>query len=249
MHLRSNFNMFKHPLVNLWFVLGFSISLLITVTYIGWSAHGVLLLLIAGLNRKLIPKILPRLKPFIFYFPVMLIFYTGFSMMLTDNPIQIIISEGIFGFLKLTLMVFTMMIFIESTPSQDIVNLARSIWVKMNRRWQWVEDCFLFLGLTLRFYPTFQSNWTTVRHSRQSLGLSTDLSWVAKLKMAARDMPGMLIHQLRRSEDVATAMQLRGYGQKYPRGVTYPIPFGRFHLIKMGVITLSYWIYHRYAPF
>ena len=62
-------------------------------------------------------------------------------------------------------------------------------------------------------------------------------------------MPGMLIYQLRRSEDIATAMQLRGYGQKYPRGVTYPIPFGRFHLIQIGVITLGYWIYHQYAPF
>ena len=208
--------MFKHPLVNLWFFLGFSISLLITVTYIGWSAHGVLLLLIAGLNRKLIPKILPRLKPFIFYFPVMLIFYTGFSIMLTNNPIHLIISEGIFGFLKLTLMVFAMMIFIESTPSQDIVNLARSIWVKINRPWLLIENIFLFLSMTLRFYPTFQANWNAIRNSYRMLGLESDLSNVRLLKIAVEEMPGLLIYQLRRSDDVANAMKLRGMENRFP---------------------------------
>ena len=249
MHLRSNFNMFKHPLVNLWFFLGFSISLLITVTYIGWSAHGVLLLLIAGLNRKLIPKILPRLKPFIFYFPVMLIFYTGFSMMLTDNPIQIIINEGIFGFLKLTLMVFAMMIFIESTPSQDIVNLARSIWVKINRPWILIENLFLFLSMTLRFYPTFQANWNAIRSSYRILGLESDLSNVRLLKIAVKEMPGLLIYQLRRSDDVANAMKLRGYGKQIPRGVTYPIPFNGNHLIQIIIISSIYFTVHYYATF
>ena len=249
MHLRSNFNMFKHPLVNLWFFLGFSISLLITVTYRGWGAHGVLLLLIAGLNRKLIPKILPRLKPFIFYFPLMLILYTGFSMMLTDNPIQIIISEGIFGFLKLLLMVFTMMIFIESTPSQDIVNLARSIWVKINRPWLLIENLFLFLSMTLRFYPTFQANWNAIRNSYRMLGLESDLSNVRLLKIAVEEIPGLLIYQLRRSDDVANAMKLRGYGKQIPRGVTYPIPFKGNHLIQIIIISSIYFTVHYYATF
>lgn len=241
--------MSKHPLVNLWFFLGFSVSLLNTESYEGWAIHLAVALVLAQFNRSFFPTVLKQIKPFLFYFPIMLIFYVGFSLLLTDASIGHITNEAFFGLIKLTLMVGAMMFCLESMPSQDMVTIGRSIWVKMNRRWQWVEDCFLFLGMTLRFYPTFQSNWTTVRHSRKSLGLSTDLSLLAKVKMAARDMPGMLIHQLRRSEDVATAMQLRGYGQKYPRGVTYPIPFGRFHLIQMGVITLSYWIYHRYAPF
>ncbi len=241
--------MSKHPFVNLWFFLGFSVSLLATDTYIGWSIHLAVVMGLALLNRSIIPTIMKRIKPFIFYFPIMLIFYIGFSLLLTDSSIGHITNEAFFGLIKLTLMVGAMMICLESTPSQDMVTMARSMWVKMNRPWRWVEDCFLFLGMTLRFYPTFQSNWTAVMHSRQSLGISTDDSRLAKVKMAAKDMPGMLIHQLRRSGDVATAMALRGYGNICPRGVTHPIPFGRFQVFQIGVITLGYWIYHQYAPF
>ena len=170
-------------------------------------------------------------------------------MMLTNNPIQIIISEGIFGFLKLTLMVFAMMIFIESTPSQDIINLARSIWVKINRPWLLIENLFLFLSMTLRFYPTFQANWNSLRNSYRILGLESDLSNVRLLKIVVKEMPGLLIYQLRRADDVAIAMKLRGYGKQIPRRVTYPIPFNGNHLTQIIMISSIYFMIHYYVTF
>jgi energy-coupling factor transporter transmembrane protein EcfT len=138
-------------------------------------------------------------------------------------------------------MVGAMMFYFESTPSQDILIIARSIWVRMNKPWKWVENFFLFLGMTLRFYPTFQSNWQSLRNTRKSLGLEADLSYLEQVKTAAKEMPGLLIHQLRRADDVAMAMKLRGYGKQFPRGVTYPTIFKAIHLIQIIFISSVYW--------
>ena len=130
------------------------------------------------LNNKYLIQVLQRMKPIVYYFPVMITLYFIFSLFLTDNTLGIILNEAIFGCLKLFLMMGAMMFFFESTQSQDIVIIARSIWVRLNKPWKWVEDFFLFLGMTLRFYPTFQSNWQSLRNTRKSLGLETDLSYL-----------------------------------------------------------------------
>ena len=192
-------------------------------------------------------QVLHRLKPIIYYFPIMIILYFIFSLFLTDNTLGIILNEAIFGCLKLFLMVGAMMFFFESTQSQDIVIIARSVWVRLNKPWQWVEDFFLFLGMTLRFYPTFQSNWQLLRNTRKSLGLEEDLSYLGQVKIAAKEMPGLLIYQLQRADDIAMAMKLRGYGKQFPRGVTYPIISKAVHLIQIILISFVYWAIHTFA--
>ena len=192
-------------------------------------------------------QVLHRLKPIIYYFPIMIILYFIFSLFLTDNTLGIILNEAIFGCLKLFFMVGAMMLFFESTQSQDIVIIARSIWVRLNKPWKWVEDFFLFLGMTLRFYPTFQSNWQLLRNTRKSLGLEADLSYLGQVKIAAKEMPGLLIHQLQRADDIAMAMKLRGYGKQFPRGVTYPIISKAVHLIQIILISSVYWAIHTFA--
>ena len=236
-----------HPLVNLWFFLGFSTSLLFTTTYFGWLIHFMIFLTLVFYNYKISPIIISKIKPYIFYFPIMLCLYVFFSLVLTNNSLQIIIFEAIYGFLRLLLMVATMMYFFEITPNQDIVVLLRSIWVKFDLPWKWVENFFLFLSITLRFYPTFQSNWNSVRNSHNALGLESNISRFRKITMAANEMPGLLIHELKRANDISIAMKLRGYGNQFPRGVTYPIPFNWNHGIMILVITFTYFILHKYV--
>ncbi len=239
--------MIKHPLVNLWFFLSYSFSLLFSTTYFGLGIYLLIFLVILWLNKKYFMQVLHRLKPIIYYFPIMIILYFIFSLFLTDNTLGIILNEAIFGCLKLFFMVGAMMLFFESTQSQDIVIIARSVWVRLNKPWQWVEDFFLFLGMTLRFYPTFQSNWQLLRNTRKSLGLEEDLSYLGQVKIAAKEMPGLLIYQLQRADDIAMAMKLRGYGKQFPRGVTYPIISKAVHLIQIILISFVYWAIHTFA--
>ena len=239
--------MIKHPLVNLWFFLGYSFSLLLSTTYFGLGIYFLIFLVIIWLNKKYFIQVLQGLKPIVYYLPIMIILYFIFSLFLTDNTLGIILNEAIFGCLKLFLMVGAMMFFFESIQNQDIVIIARSIWVRLNKPWKWVEDFFLFLGMTLRFYPTFQSNWLLLRNTRKSLGLEADLSYLGQVKIAAKGMPGLLIHQLRRADDIAMAMKLRGYGKQFPRGVTYPTIFKAVHLIQIILISSIYWVIHTIA--
>ena len=239
--------MIKHPLVNLWFFLGYSFSLLLSTTYFGLGIYLLIFLVIIWLNKKYFIQVLQGLKPIVYYLPIMIILYFIFSLFLTDNTLGIILNEAIFGCLKLFLMVGAMMFFFESIQNQDIVIIARSIWVRLNKPWKWVEDFFLFLGMTLRFYPTFQSNWQLLRNTRKSLGLEADLSYLGQVKIAAKGMPGLLIHQLRRADDIAMAMKLRGYGKQFPRGVTYPTIFKAVHLIQIILISSIYWVIHTIA--
>ena len=239
--------MIKHPLVNLWFFLGYSFSLLLSTTYFGLGIYLLIFLVIIWLNKKYFIQVLQGLKPIVYYFPIMIILYFIFSLFLTDNTLGIILNEAIFGCLKLFLMVGAMMFFFESIQNQDIVIIARSIWVRLNKPWKWVEHFFLFLGMTLRFYPTFQSNWQLLRNTRKSLGLEADLSYLGQVKIAAKEMPGLLIHQLRRADDIAMAMKLRGYGKQFPRGVTYPTIFNAVHLIQIILISSIYWVIHTIA--
>ena len=239
--------MIKHPLVNLWFFLGYSFSLLLSTTYFGLGIYLLIFLVIIWLNKKYFIQVLQGLKPIVYYLPIMIILYFIFSLFLTDNTLGIILNEAIFGCLKLFLMVGAMMFFFESIQNQDIVIIARSIWVRLNKPWKWVEDFFLFLGMTLRFYPTFQSNWQLLRNTRKSLGLEADLSYLGQVKIAAKEMPGLLIHQLRRADDIAMAMKLRGYGKQFPRGVTYPTIFKAVHLIQIILISSIYWVIHNIA--
>ena len=239
--------MIKHPLVNLWFFLSYSFSLLFSINYFGLGIHFLIFLVIIWLNKKYFIQVLQGLKPIVYYLPIMIILYFIFSLFLTDNTLGIILNEAIFGCLKLFLMVGAMMFFFESIQNQDIVIIARSIWVRLNKPWKWVEDFFLFLGMTLRFYPTFQSNWQLLRNTRKSLGLEADLSYLGQVKIAAKEMPGLLIHQLRRADDIAMAMKLRGYGKQFPRGVTYPTIFNAVHLIQIILISSIYWVIHTIA--
>ena len=177
----------------------------------------------------------------------MIFLYVLFSLLLTDNNLQIIVYEAIDGFIRLILMVATMMYFFEITPNKDIVILARSIWVKFDLQWKWVENFFLFLTMTLRFYPTFQSNWNSIKNSYKILGLELNLSTFGKIKKTAKELPNLLIHELKRANDISLAMKLRGYGKQFPRGVTYPIPFNWNHGVMILVITISYYTLHSYV--
>ena len=78
------------------------------------------------------------------------------------------------------------------------------------------------------------------------LGLEASTPRLKKIIMVANEMPGLLIHELKRANDISIAMKLRGYGNQFPRGVTYPIPFNWNHGIMIFLITFAYFILFKY---
>ena len=189
-----------------------------------------------------------RLKPFLLFLPIMIGIYILFSLGFSERTFKETLLDAGFGLLKLFLLIAIMMLFFITTHSEDSVKVLRSIWWKTGLGWKWVEDFFLFLTITLRFYPAFQSDWKTIQSSRKSLGLESPDNWLEKVKYSAEDLPRLLLYNLRRSERLAAAMHFRGYGQRFPRAVIHPIEFDHNHLFAIMLILIFFIGIHWYAP-
>ena len=80
--------MFKHPLVNFVYFLGFSISILMINNFYEGLPYFFILFITILFNRRSIQGVINQLKPIFYYFPMMLIFYLLFSFYLPDNSIK-----------------------------------------------------------------------------------------------------------------------------------------------------------------
>lgn len=235
--------MFSQPLVNLWFYLALALSILSSSTWSSWGLHLGIFLVVAYFQRHRLsrPGAGARLRPLLRFLPLLAILYVVFSFLFSEATPGEILGEALFSLLKLILMVLVMATFIESASSLSVLNALRSLWTRTNLDWRWVDDWFLFLGLSLRFFPTFQRNWERDREARRSLGLEGPRGRFAAPRAAARDLPALVLYSLRRAEDTALAMGLRGYGLHHPRGVVHPLPFKLLHGVQIVVITLFFW--------
>ena len=233
--------MFKNPFVNLIYFLGFSISMILTRNYFGWIIHFIIFFITILFHWKSINAINKGLKPLLYYFPLMLTFYIVISLFLTNNSMFQIINDAFFGLIKLVLMVGAMTLFLDSTSNNSFLNLLRTFWSKTNLKWQWPENIFVFLSMTQRFYPTVQSNWYSMQSTRKSLGIDDKQSYKDKLILAAKNLPNILLLQLNWADDISLAMKLRGYGTRFPRGVTFPSSFKFIHFIQILIIISIFW--------
>ena len=233
--------MFKHPIVNLYYFLCLSIAMLMVDNYQELLIYFIILIISILIYKTSILDILTKLKPILYYFPMMIIFYLLFSFLLTDNSIKQILNEAFFGFIKIILMISTMSLFFKTTDTENFINIFRSMWCRTKISWKWPEDIFVFLSTTLRFYPTVQSNWNSLLKTRRSLGFKTGSTHIEKVKIAAKSLPSLILYQLHWADDIATAMKLRGYGRNFPRGVVHPVNFRLIHILQITLISLAYW--------
>ena len=109
--------MFKHPIVNLYYFLCLSIAMLMVNNYQEWLIYFIILIISILIYKTSILDILTKLKPILYYFPMMLIFYLLFSFLLTDNSTKQILNEVFFGFIKIILMISAMSLFFKTTES------------------------------------------------------------------------------------------------------------------------------------
>ena len=76
-----------HPLVRFIFFLAFSFSVLLVDTLTLWAIYFAIFVVTTGFDRSVIFAVFSRIKPFILYFPFMLILYLAVSVLFTDATI------------------------------------------------------------------------------------------------------------------------------------------------------------------
>ena len=103
--------------------------------------------------------------------------------------------------------------------------------------------------MTLRFYPSLQRDWITASQSRESLGFNQNNNRWGKIKQAAENLPVLLVINLRRSQDIAVSMQLRGFGKSLPRCVYNATSFTTGHLLQFAGVVICFYLINLHAPF
>ena len=238
-----------HPLVRFIFFLTFSFSVLFADTLTLWAIYFGIFVVTTGFDRTVILAVLSRIKPFIQFFPIMLVIYLAVSIFFTDATIYQAMVEVGFAFLRIVLMISIMSLYFESVGSPNFLLALRSIWFQTGLKWNWMENFFLFLDMTLRFYPSLQRDWITVSQSRESLGFNQNNNRWGKIKQAAQDLPVLLVVNLRKSQDIAMAMELRGFGESLPRCVYNATSFTTWHLLQFAGVVICFYLINLHAPF
>ena len=237
-----------HPLVRFIFFLTFSFSVLFADTLTLWAIYFGIFVVTTGFDRTVILAVFSRIKPFIQFFPIMLVIYLAVSIFFTDATIYQAMVEVGFAFLRIVLMISIMGIYFESVGYPNFLLALRSIWFQTGLKWNWMENFFLFLDMTLRFYPSLQRDWITLSQSRESLGFNQNNNRWDKITLAAQDLPILLVVNLRKSQDIALAMQLRGFGESLPRCVYNATYFTTWHLLQFAGVIICFYLINLHAP-
>ena len=237
-----------HPLVRFIFFLTFSFSVLLVDTLTLWAIYFAIFVVTTGFDRTVILAVFYRVKPFILYFPFMLVLYLAVSVLFTDATIYQAMFEVGFAFLRIVLMISIMSLYFESVGSPNFLLALRSLWFQTGLKSNWMENFFLFLDMTLRFYPSLQRDWITLSQSRESLGFNQNNNRWDKIKLATQDLPILLVVNLRKSQDIALAMQLRGFGESLPRCVYNATYFTTWHLLQFAAVVICFYLINLHAP-
>ena len=237
-----------HPLVRFIFFLTFSFSVLFADTLTLWAIYFGIFVVTTGFDRTVILTVFSRIKPFILFFPFMLVCYLAVSVFFTDATIYQAMVEVGFAFLRIVLMISIMSLYFGSLGSPNFLLELRSIWFQTGLKWNWMEKFFLFLDMTLRFYPSLQRDWITLSQSRESLGFNQNNNRWDKIKLATQDLPILLVVNLRKSQDIALAMQLRGFGESLPRCVYNSTYFTTWHLLQFAGVVICFYLINLHAP-
>jgi len=231
-----------NPIVIFIFYFGLAVSIIGVDNWIGLLMFGLIIALLLFVNHKRTITVIKQILPYLYFLPIFFGIYFIISIFFTDHGLYQIINSAGLALLRLLLLLTIMSIYIDISKNNSIVHALRSLWSKTNLQWRWVDDLFIYLELTLRFYPSFQLEWNTINRSKKALGLETGNKKWDKVKSIANDLPGIIIQNYIKAENTANIMKQRGYGKIIPRGVAYPIPFSILDLIFVIVIIGTYWI-------
>ena len=111
--------MFFQPLVRLYFFLSLSLSLMVSDTVFKLSIFVLIILSISLLNLKHIAIVFKKFLPTLFFFPIMLVIYMLFSLLLTDASIFQTIKDALMALIKFSLMIISMNFYLQLSTSEN----------------------------------------------------------------------------------------------------------------------------------
>ncbi len=211
-----------NPITRLSLYLAFSISVLLSLKVGLLIIHVILGFSLIIYEKSHWQEWKELTMPFWKYFPIMGFIFFSISFLVSGREIPIILLDVSLATIRLLVLVSVMTVYTLQAKSDDIISATRSLWYKMNFSWRWVEDLLLFFDMTIRFFPTFKEEWQQMERSQKALSISSPNNFTKKAFQVAYFIPDFIILNLNKADSITGVMEMRGYGQTFPRSI-YPL--------------------------
>lgn len=231
---------FIHPVIRFWGYILLATVFILNSSWKLWLILFIISIALSIIEGIKISKIFSSLKSFLFYSPIFAVSYLLISVIMSQSSLWEIGVEILTAIIRLVMVMMIMNIYILGSKKHSLLIALRSMWTQLNKPWPMVENWFIYLEMTIRFYPNFMREWSQWQSVNTALGLNPQKKSMVRWLETARFLPGMLMSQLNRADEVAQAMQLRGYGRCFPRGVFNPIMFKNVHLLVLILMTIVF---------
>ncbi len=229
-------------------ILGmFSHSLLFYVPLIIGILSG---LLLSGLSPQ---RLLSNYKPLLLLIVITALYHLIFSGRETEllwQPFGLSIREGALTmalFFSMRLILFISIVFIVTMTSSPSQLSEAIVWfLSPLRHFRFpVDDIGLILFMAIRFIPLVYEEFVTIRNAQKMRGLRFDVSLPKKVRRTVAILIPVFIASLNRADELALALQVRGYRSNKPRTVYTHARIGSREYLFLGLTTLAVFLLFR----
>ncbi len=172
-----------------------------------------------------------------------MLFYPAGTVWFAYGPLQVTsvgLAEGMTLALRIVTMALVVFAWLYTTSQPDLIQS----FVRLGMP----HAGGLTLALALRYIPTVQGTYTRIAEAQQARGLDMGQSkGFQRVKLMMPIFIAMIISSLRSSNELALALESRGYGRKgRPRTVLHPLKFTAtdlaLTLALLAVLLLLIWL-------
>lgn len=220
-------------------------------TYLLLSATTLLCVVLSKIKLSYFIKgVMPLIWLILFTVLLQVFFTRGGTVYWQFGPLtltQFGLLNGVFVFCRFVLIIFMSTLLTLTTPPLAIADATESLMAPLKKIKVPVHEISLMLSIALRFVPTLMDETTKIMNAQRSRGVDfSEGSLVKRIKAVIPLLIPLFVSALTRAEDLATAMEARGYrgGEgrtKYRRQIwqlkdTVSLVF--FGLVTVGLIFL-----------
>ncbi|MBD5069006.1 MAG: energy-coupling factor transporter transmembrane protein EcfT [Lactobacillus sp.] len=185
-------------------------------TYLLLSATTLLCVVLSKIKLSYFIKgVMPLIWLILFTVLLQVFFTRGGTVYWQFGPLtltQFGLLNGVFVFCRFVLIIFMSTLLTLTTPPLAIADATESLMAPLKKIKVPVHEISLMLSIALRFVPTLMDETTKIMNAQRSRGGDfSEGSLVKRIKAVIPLLIPLFVSALTRAEDLATAMEARGY--------------------------------------
>jgi energy-coupling factor transport system permease protein len=179
------------------------------ITLAGLGLVFIVMLWSAGLGwPQLRPALLPLLPVSLLMFVLRAVFYPAGSALASVGPIVLTdlgLAAGAVVAVRILALALVVLLWLATTTQRDVVRSL--VWLGVPYSWG------LAFSLALRFLPEMAGNFQSIEQAQRARGLLLEQrGWRHRLRHQQPIFIAMIVRSLRRSQELALALEARGFG-------------------------------------